>query len=175
MWFGTLELLHPSPPALRRPGGCFFRLAAGLGNGPWLTFERTTSTLRARPTFEPTGVDDVSVSAFRTGLSRPFGVHSKLMVAVEAEVGDVVAFDRLGGDLGVIRVDLASRSRHALEGSGPVDVVRVAVVPGLNAVFAGIALEDLGLSHAGVLPRRASNDSPAPQHPGEDSNFRPAD
>lgn len=175
MWFGTLELLHPSPPALRRPGGCFFRLAAGLGNGPWLTFERTTSTLRARPTFEPTGVDDVSVSAFRTGLSRPFGVHSKLMVAVEAEVGDVVVFDRLGGDLGVIRVDLTSRSRHALAGSGQVDVVRVTVVPGLNAVFAGSALEDLGLSHAGVLPRRASNDSPAPQHPGEDSNFRPAD
>jgi hypothetical protein len=36
------------------------------------------------------------------------------MVAVEAEVGDVVAFERLVGDRGVIRVDLASRSRHAL-------------------------------------------------------------
>ena len=107
MLINSLELEHPSPSALRRPGGCFFRPASGSGNGPWLTFERTTSTLRARPTFEPTGVDDVSVSAFRTGLSWPFGVHSKLMVAVEAEVGDVVAFERLVGDAGVMHVDLA--------------------------------------------------------------------
>ena len=72
-----------------------------------MTFERTTSTLRASSTFEPTGVDDVSVSAFRTGRSRPFGVHSKLMVAVEAEVGDVVAFERLVGDVGMMHMHLA--------------------------------------------------------------------
>ena len=107
MWFGTLELQHPSPSALRRPGGCFFRLAAGLGNVPWLTFERTTSTLRARPTFEPTGVDDVSVSAPRAGFLGPLVVDREFVAAVGAHMGHVDPVERLLGDVGMMHMHLA--------------------------------------------------------------------
>ena len=97
------------------------------------------------------------------------------MIAVEAEMWEVDAFDRLGGNSGVMRVDLASRSRLALERSVPIDVVRIPVVPRLHVVVAGVALEDRGLRHAVVLLRSVLMDALASKHPGEDSNFRPAD
>ena len=153
MWFETPEANTPRRRHCVDPGGCFFRLKSRSENGARSAFERTTSILRARPGFEPKGVADVSASAFRARFSRPFGVHLKVMVAVEAEMRGVDAFDRLGGNLGVIRADLAPRSGLTLKGSVSIDGVRVAVVPDLDAVVAGNALEDHGLGHAGGLRR----------------------
>jgi hypothetical protein len=90
----------PRRRPLADPEGCFFRIVGGSGDGSELPLERPVWALRASPTFEQEGVDDVSAPAFRTGLSRPFGVHLKLMVAVEAEVGTSLPSSGWSGMLG---------------------------------------------------------------------------